>query len=255
MTKDHPILAFIVDSPLQSWGHASRFQRRMTLAHPTRSGVIALLAAAAGIDKHGDDEAQILADRFSVLVLTAIRLPKPDRHRDGSPRMDREGNPRWLPAPRLIDYHTVGGGYDKQTESLSIPRKAERGGVFGTVVTQREYLADTRFAILLLGPRPLLEEAVANLSDPRWGLWLGRKSCPPATPIVGEIHSSEHDAWKWITARVGLPDSLSIDHCERWEEVGVDEQSHDDMLNDHPVAFGARAFAPRRIRHRRPNLP
>ena len=51
MTKDHPILAFIVDSPLQSWGHASRFQRRMPLAHPTRSGVIALLAATFGIAK------------------------------------------------------------------------------------------------------------------------------------------------------------------------------------------------------------
>ena len=34
--------------PLQSWGAASRFSRRDTLQHPTKSGVIGLLAAAQG---------------------------------------------------------------------------------------------------------------------------------------------------------------------------------------------------------------
>ncbi|MCB9440928.1 MAG: type I-E CRISPR-associated protein Cas5/CasD [Mycolicibacterium sp.] len=34
--------------PLQSWGAASRFSRRETLQHPTKSGVVGLLAAAQG---------------------------------------------------------------------------------------------------------------------------------------------------------------------------------------------------------------
>src|SRR3989442_1200553 len=31
---------------MQSWGHASRFERRTTALHPTRSGVLGLIAAA-----------------------------------------------------------------------------------------------------------------------------------------------------------------------------------------------------------------
>jgi len=36
----------MLDAPLQSWGFASRFQRRTTGLHPTKSGVVGLLCAA-----------------------------------------------------------------------------------------------------------------------------------------------------------------------------------------------------------------
>ena len=49
-------LALLLDGPMQSWGHASRFERRTTALHPTRSGVLGLIAAALGIDKHAPDE-------------------------------------------------------------------------------------------------------------------------------------------------------------------------------------------------------
>lgn len=44
-------LALYFDAPLQSWGYASKFDRRTSLAHPTRSGVIGLLCAALGVDR------------------------------------------------------------------------------------------------------------------------------------------------------------------------------------------------------------
>ena len=44
-------VGLVLDAPLQSWGVDSRFQRRGTNAHPSKSAVLGLLAAALGIDK------------------------------------------------------------------------------------------------------------------------------------------------------------------------------------------------------------
>ena len=49
-------LALLLDAPLQSWGFASRFQRRTTGLHPTKSGVIGLICAAMGLAKGSAEE-------------------------------------------------------------------------------------------------------------------------------------------------------------------------------------------------------
>ncbi|MEW2621973.1 type I-E CRISPR-associated protein Cas5/CasD [Streptomyces sp. NPDC048106] len=63
------VLALRLAGPLQSWGAASRFTRRTTESAPTKSGVIGLLASAAGIDR-GDDArlAPLAALRYGVRV-------------------------------------------------------------------------------------------------------------------------------------------------------------------------------------------
>ncbi|SFC18826.1 type I-E CRISPR-associated protein Cas5/CasD [Streptomyces aidingensis] len=63
------VLALRLAGPLQSWGASSRFTRRTTESQPTKSGVIGLLAAAAGIER-GDDTrlASLAALRFGVRV-------------------------------------------------------------------------------------------------------------------------------------------------------------------------------------------
>ena len=89
-------LALLLDGPLQSWGNSSRFDRRTTALHPTRSGVIGLIAAAMGIDKHAPDEAEQLR-RLQPLRMTTLTMG----------RRDKRGDP--LPMRRLEDYHTVTG--------------------------------------------------------------------------------------------------------------------------------------------------
>ena len=42
MSAETGYLALVLDGPLQSWGFASRFQRRTTGLHPTKSGVLGL---------------------------------------------------------------------------------------------------------------------------------------------------------------------------------------------------------------------
>ncbi|MGY1583835.1 type I-E CRISPR-associated protein Cas5/CasD [Streptomyces sp. MN13] len=63
------VLALRLAGPLQSWGASSRFTRRTTESAPTKSGVIGLLAAVAGIER-GDDTrlAPLAALRFGVRI-------------------------------------------------------------------------------------------------------------------------------------------------------------------------------------------
>ncbi|MFF0967493.1 type I-E CRISPR-associated protein Cas5/CasD [Streptomyces sp. NPDC003703] len=63
------VLALRLAGPLQSWGASSRFTRRTTESAPTKSGVVGLLAAVAGVER-GDDTrlAPLAALRFGVRV-------------------------------------------------------------------------------------------------------------------------------------------------------------------------------------------
>lgn len=63
------VLALRLAGPLQSWGASSRFTRRTTESAPTKSGVIGLLAAAAGIERDDDTRlAPLAALRFGVRI-------------------------------------------------------------------------------------------------------------------------------------------------------------------------------------------
>src|SRR2546422_10538582 len=71
-------LALLLDGPLQSWGFASRFQRRTTGLHPTKSGVIGLICAAMGLAKGSSEERQKLPELRNLLMLVIV-LPRPKR--------------------------------------------------------------------------------------------------------------------------------------------------------------------------------
>lgn len=210
-------LAFLIDSPLQSWGASSKFQRRETESWPTKSALVGLLAAALGIDKHAPDEADNLAPlaalRFSVL--------------------------RWLkptPVTRLADFHTIGGGYDKTNpaEKLQIPCKAGDGSPFGTVITRRSYLTDARFIALFQGDRAILDRIAAALLDPVWGVWFGRKTCIPAMPLTPVVAASPREAFADLMQR------LLNDPAEMTALEGMTEAPGDGRIfqPDQPVAFG-----------------
>ncbi|WP_431784439.1 type I-E CRISPR-associated protein Cas5/CasD [Streptomyces chumphonensis] len=63
------VLTLRLAGPLQSWGATARFARRTTESAPTKSGVIGLLAAAAGVDRQDEDGLRPLAAlRFGVRI-------------------------------------------------------------------------------------------------------------------------------------------------------------------------------------------
>ncbi|MFF3305437.1 type I-E CRISPR-associated protein Cas5/CasD [Streptomyces sp. NPDC002908] len=63
------VLSLKLAGPLQSWGASARFTRRTTESAPTKSAVIGLLAAAAGIERGDDASLEPLAAlRFGVRI-------------------------------------------------------------------------------------------------------------------------------------------------------------------------------------------
>ncbi len=145
-----PTLLLRLAAPLQSWGMSSKFETRTTEKMPTKSGVVGLLAAALGLSRNSDKELSRLSElKFGV-------------------RADRGGDD-------VTDFHTA--------HSYKNPYSAEPE-VKDSYITYRHYLADAVFLAGFEGSEELLKELEAALLNPKFPLFLGRRSCPPTLPIV-----------------------------------------------------------------------
>jgi CRISPR system Cascade subunit CasD len=232
MSAETAYLALLLDGPLQSWGFASRFQRRTTGLHPTKSGILGLICAAMGLAKGSEEERGTLP-ALVALKMTSAAVPRSGSH-------DRTAE---LPVRRLEDFHTV---LDTRRADGSMNRDA--------VITYRQYLLDARFGIILQGDRALLERVAPSLQDPAWGVWLGRKSCIPAVPVLVGLEESRDAAWKAILRTCGTSEETPIETFTTITEVEAFADGRD-SLNDQPVSFGdgtssgpdKRRFAARRI--------
>jgi CRISPR system Cascade subunit CasD len=149
---NHVGVILLLDGPLQSWGTQSKFGHRDTDFEPSKSGVLGLVGSALGMGR--DDKAML--ERLAELSMAV--------------RVDREGRV-------LRDYHTAGGG----------TFRGKPHNVYGvdTVVTQRFYLMDACFVVALSGADSDLVDQIAEaLQNPRWPLFLGRRSCVPTSPVL-----------------------------------------------------------------------
>jgi CRISPR system Cascade subunit CasD len=212
---------------MQSWGHSSRFERRVTALHPTRSGILGLVAAAMGIDKFGENEANDLA-RFQSLRVITVNLPK--RNKQGENIIIR----------RLEDYHTVTG----------IRRANDKVDKEATVLTYRHYLMDARFGVLLEGPYAILNEIAIALKNPRWGIWLGRKCCVPSTPVLVDMPGERSSIWRKLLQRAGYSGTECLEHFDHTIE-STPNASGADMIEDFPMGYGCpigQRHAPRWIK-------
>lgn len=152
-----------LEGPLQAWSAQGKLGIRDTEREPTKSGVLGLVGAAMGMPR--DDDATLATLRALTMAV----------------RVDRPGS-------LLRDFHTAGGGRFR----------GEAYFTFGTkscIPTDRYYLQEASFVAALEGDRALVERIAAALRSPRWPLFLGRRSCPPATPVLmGVVERSAVDA-------------------------------------------------------------
>lgn len=174
MTRVTTSLALCFDAPMQSWGTRSRGVIRDTATEPTKSGVIGLLAAALGRPR--DDDA-------AVARLAELRL---------AVRIDREG---------ILerDFHTT----------QNVPTTAGTG--HRTIVSERYYLADALFLVVLEGDPEMLTALHEAVQRPHWPLFFGRRAFVPARPLVSPFEGA--------TLRSG---------------AGLLEQPAEQVLNNHP---------------------
>lgn len=71
-------------------------------------------------------------------------------------------------------------------------------------LTYRFYLSDAVFLAAVDGEAALLHDLAAALRRPRYPLYLGRRSCPPAGPVSLGVHDlsldEALDTWHWLAA-------------------------------------------------------
>ena len=133
--------------PLQSWGTDSHFETRHTDSHPSKSGVIGLIAAGLGCRR--DDEETL--NRLNSLGFAV--------------RIDQVGQ-------LLRDYHTA--------------KKYKENGTFErTYVTNRYYLQDAVFVVALSSCNDkLINDVIKAVTEPYYSLFLGRRSLPPTADLL-----------------------------------------------------------------------
>jgi len=145
------VLLLRLEGPMQSWGVESRFTDRQTEAEPSKSGIIGLISSALGWSR--DENIEDLAEMKMII------------------RVEREGQITY-------DFHTT----------LDVLRASAKGSItpskLGTVISRRFFIADACFLVGLEGnDRNLLEKITKSLKNPKWPLFLGRRSFPASSPI------------------------------------------------------------------------
>ncbi|PKN40123.1 MAG: type I-E CRISPR-associated protein Cas5/CasD [Deltaproteobacteria bacterium HGW-Deltaproteobacteria-18] len=216
MSVDIGVLALRLEGPLQSWGCHSQYNRRDTGLIPTKSGIAGMCCAAMG-HVRGSVAEQVFLESFNILAMTAFAIP-------------RERHTQEIPVRRLTDYHTV-----QNTRTADGKNK-------DCHITQRVYLLDASFGVLLEGDNAFLKPLTQALADPVWGIWLGRKTCIPSAPVLVGLFNTQDKA---VQALVG---KRTLSSFTRQQDVS-DFADGRDSLPDKALSFesSARRFAPRRV--------
>ncbi len=152
--------------PLASWGEIAVGESRHSAVHPSRSALLGLLGAALGIERHDDagQQALIQGYRFGIKLECA-----------GSP---------------LRDYHTVQAGVPPRKFQFRSRRQELTADKVDTILSTREYRCDSLalVAVEAMPGAPVdLTELVGALQRPHYTLYLGRKSCPLALPLMPQV--------------------------------------------------------------------
>lgn len=176
---EHLILR--LEAPLQAWGDVAMDPRRPTRAFPSRSGLAGLLASALGWRYRDADRTTALQDALRYAV-----------------REDR--------CPQVIrDYQTADlGAIGIQGWTRWGLEKRAGSAKEGTQILEKSYLADGAFTVALAlsdgaevalsDGLPTLEALEAALRRPARPLFLGRRGCPPSTPLLGPPGQERVDA-------------------------------------------------------------
>lgn len=164
-------LLFRLYGPMAAWGDTAVGEFRPSQAHPSRTAVLGLLAAALGI-RRDQEEALLELDRS---VHLAMRLD--------------------MPGELLRDYHTTQTApagkklhYYTRADETASPK-------LHTILSQRDYRTDSGASIALqsLAADPVqLRNWQQALKTPALPLYLGRKSCPLALPLGPQIVEAQN---------------------------------------------------------------
>lgn len=184
-------LLFQLQAPLASWGVAAVGEFRGTDDYPSQSAIFGLLAAALGLRRDDPQHAALQAGyQFAIGIQETGQL--------------------------LRDYHTAqvpskaglkGRPHFTRKDELSTPKDKR-----STILSNRDYRQDSAYFILLQASENApyrLAELQQALREPRFTLYFGRKSCPPAAPLWPRIIEANDPCAALVLYRQQLQQALS----------------------------------------------
>lgn len=199
--------------PLQSWGTDSHFETRHTDSHPSKSGVVGMIAAGQGYRRDDDEKIRRLND-----LGFAVRVDQPGQI--------------------MREYHTVA-------------KYKDNGDFDRTYVTNRYYLQDAVFVVALSSDDDeLIHDVETAVTNPYFSISLGRRSLPPTADFyIGTVDSDAMTAlsklpWQaseWYQKR-------STDNLQIFADAALSHNGTRRIRNDIVVSFSqsrGRKFEPR----------
>jgi CRISPR system Cascade subunit CasD len=222
-----PYLLFRLYGPLAAWGTIAVGQERPSDAHPGKSAILGLLAAAMGVRREEENLHALMAAAYGFAV-----------------RVD-------APGLLLRDYHTAQVPPERR-KVVHYTRRDElrsRSKDLNTILSSREYRCDALYTVALWigknqSPPFTLEELVQGIRQPRFVLYLGRKSCPLALPVQAAVVTAAH--LEAAFAQVDFKDDEDFDRGLKrdgallcWElgaDVGGWQPLYTVTRHDHPLS-------------------
>ena len=162
-------LLFRLYGPLAAWGDIAVGEYRPSFAHPGKSAIIGLLAAALGIRRDEEDCQKSLAESCTFAV-----------------RVDSMG-------VLLRDYHTTQVPTTKKGVVHYTRRSELATDDLNTILSSRDYRCDAAYTVAITvadGSPYTTQQLAAALLKPVFTLYLGRKSCPLAMPLQPQVISA-----------------------------------------------------------------
>ena len=163
-------LVFRLYSPLCSWGDIAVGETRPSFIYPSKSTILGLLAAAIGIKRDEESKQMDLTNSFAFGVCVQSY---------GSPLFDYH-TIQVLPRNLAKQQHIM----TRKDELISYPEKLE------TILSNRSYRCDAVYILMLQqldNAVYTVESGSQSLINPKFHLYLGRKSCPLAIPCQPHV--------------------------------------------------------------------
>lgn len=180
-------------APLSSWGETAVGEYRPTASWPGESALLGLCGAALGVAREDEEGQSALRDsfRFAIAVLSGGDLLR-DYHTAQVPgRSDLKGRP-----------------HRTRRDELAIPKTD-----LNTILSTRDYRQNGDWLVAVAvssKSRWSLAELGDALLCPRYVLYLGRKSCPLASPLAARILPAESAMAAFAAWLAATGDSANI---------------------------------------------
>jgi CRISPR system Cascade subunit CasD len=168
-------LIFQLQAPLSAWGETAVGEYRPSANYPSESALIGLLAAALGIDRNDEDQHQKLRAElsFAIGVQSAGRLLRDYQTAQVPGRVSLKNRP-----------------HRTRRDELNMPKEE-----LNTILSTRDYRQDAACLVAVqtkTDPSFSLGDLALAIQQPKFVLYLGRKTCPPSLPLWPQVIAAKN---------------------------------------------------------------